>query len=204
MAIYYNQVRDLPSCTHTHTCNVSVQMNASNLKDRDLWAAGWLQKSQMEDPAGAAAAGVTCRACSGSGTTPCPVCDATGAVLRPPSGLSHPAALPTAAETAGMVGAAAEPAQADVAADGRQEEERAAVAGAAAREAAGQGQEMERGGPGSRAGSVLGRGPAGGGRNGLQRGPSPGAGGAARLAGLPQAAPAPAGRLGASDFTSGA
>lgn len=67
-----------------------VQTNASNLKDRDLWAAGWLQKSEMEDPAGAMAGGVTCRACSGTGSTPCPVCDATGAVLLPPSGLGNP------------------------------------------------------------------------------------------------------------------
>ncbi len=44
--------------------------------------------SEMQDPQGAqAAGGVTCRACSGSGATPCPVCDATGAVLLKPSAL---------------------------------------------------------------------------------------------------------------------
>ncbi|KAG2438643.1 hypothetical protein HXX76_005190 [Chlamydomonas incerta] len=196
------------------SCEPATQlwMNASNLKDRDLWAAGWLQKSQMEDPAGAAAAGVTCRACSGSGTTPCPVCDATGAVLRPPSGLSTPAAGPLSAAAAAAAERAQAEAEAEAEAGGPQAEERAAApAGAAAtgREAAGlaQGGMVERGGSGSRAGSVLGRGRAGGGRSGLPRGPSPGAS-AGRLAGVPASASAPAsalpaGRLGASDMTSG-
>ncbi|KXZ45765.1 hypothetical protein GPECTOR_50g558 [Gonium pectorale] len=86
------------------SCDPATQlwMNAANLKDRDLWAAGWLQKSEMENPQGAMAGGVTCRACSGTGATPCPACDATGAVLLPPSALglppvpsvSHPAGEP--------------------------------------------------------------------------------------------------------------
>ncbi|KAG2435609.1 hypothetical protein HYH02_011900 [Chlamydomonas schloesseri] len=198
------------------SCDPATQlwMNASNLKDRDLWAAGWLQKSQMEDPAGAAAAGVTCRACSGSGSTPCPVCDATGAVLRPPSGLSSPAPLSGVAAAA----RAAEAAEAEAAAGGPQAEGRVAAADAAAREAMGPateavdaaqglglglglGQAAVRGRSGSRVGPALGRGPAGGGRSGLPRGPSPG-GSSERLAGLP--ASAPSGRLGASDLASGA
>lgn len=76
-----------PSSPRHPSCR-TPQLNAANLKDRDLWAAGWLQMSEMQDPQGAqAAGGVTCRACSGSGATPCPVCDATGAVLLRPSAL---------------------------------------------------------------------------------------------------------------------
>ncbi|GLC77822.1 hypothetical protein PLESTB_000957500 [Pleodorina starrii] len=95
------------------SCDPATQlwMNAGNLKDRDLWAAGWLQMSEVADHAGSLTGGVTCRACSGTGSTPCPVCDATGAVLLPPSGLGGPpeaaqaaAAVTSAANTSGDVG----------------------------------------------------------------------------------------------------
>ncbi|KAG2502111.1 hypothetical protein HYH03_000603 [Edaphochlamys debaryana] len=71
------------------SCDTSTTLwlNATNLKDRDLWAAGWLQKSEMEDPAGALAAGVPCRCCSGSGSVVCPACDGHGQVMLPPSAL---------------------------------------------------------------------------------------------------------------------
>ncbi|GIL59661.1 hypothetical protein Vafri_14391, partial [Volvox africanus] len=84
------------------SCDPATQLwiNASNLKDRDLWAAGWLQKSEMEDPSAAMAGGVPCRACSGTGAIPCPVCDATGAVLLPPSGLGGPGGAPAGSATA--------------------------------------------------------------------------------------------------------
>ena len=60
---------------------LAPQINAATLKDRDIWAAGWLQRSEMENAA--TRQGVTCRACSGSGIVPCAACDATGAVLVP-------------------------------------------------------------------------------------------------------------------------
>ncbi|GIL85582.1 hypothetical protein Vretimale_13319 [Volvox reticuliferus] len=84
------------------SCDPATQLwiNAGNLKDRDLWAAGWLQKSEMEDPTAAMAGGVPCRACSGTGAIPCPVCDATGAVLLPPSGLGGPVGAPAGPATA--------------------------------------------------------------------------------------------------------
>ncbi|EFJ53305.1 hypothetical protein VOLCADRAFT_72600 [Volvox carteri f. nagariensis] len=84
------------------SCDPATQLwiNASNLKDRDLWAAGWLQMSEVTDPAGALVGGVTCRTCSGTGATPCPVCDATGAVLLPPSGLGGPRATSVTAASA--------------------------------------------------------------------------------------------------------
>ncbi|GFR43300.1 hypothetical protein Agub_g4366, partial [Astrephomene gubernaculifera] len=65
------------------SCDPAAQLwvSAGNLRDRDLWAAGWLQLSQMADPA---AAGAPCRTCSGSGSVPCGTCDGTGAVMRPP------------------------------------------------------------------------------------------------------------------------
>ncbi|PNH03429.1 hypothetical protein TSOC_010506 [Tetrabaena socialis] len=97
------------------SCEPATQLwlNSSNLKDRDLWAAGWLQKSQMEDPQGGQTAGVSCRACSGSGTTPCPLCDGTGAVLMAPSALGS-----AHAAVRGGVGPAASQAAAAAAAAG--------------------------------------------------------------------------------------
>lgn len=55
-----------------------MQVNVENLKDRDLWAAGWLQIVELEE---GLAQGVTCRACSGKGFTPCSTCKASGAIL---------------------------------------------------------------------------------------------------------------------------
>jgi hypothetical protein len=58
--------------------STTLWVSATNLKDRDLWAAGWLQMGQLE--AGLGAAGGPCRACGGSGGVRCVACDATGAV----------------------------------------------------------------------------------------------------------------------------
>lgn len=55
-----------------------LQVNVENLKDRDLWAAGWLQIAELE---AGLLQGVPCRACSGKGATSCATCGASGAVL---------------------------------------------------------------------------------------------------------------------------
>ena len=50
---------------------LSLQINMQNLKDRDSWASGWLQKSEveaMEEPGG------TCQVCAGTGHMVCPLC----------------------------------------------------------------------------------------------------------------------------------
>jgi hypothetical protein len=52
-----------------------------NLKDRQRWAAGWLQMSEILGQAeGAVGAGRPCRACAGLGAKVCAGCDGTGVV----------------------------------------------------------------------------------------------------------------------------
>lgn len=84
-----------------------------NLKDRDRWASGWLQKVEIKEaeaqraqqaaaaeeqqqqqgvratsfaarPPGSSssATGTVCRACTGSGTLPCPLCSLAGQVVE--------------------------------------------------------------------------------------------------------------------------
>jgi len=63
------------------TCDEQTQfwVDAKNLKDRSLFAAGWLQKSELSS---LEQSGAGCRACSGTGAAPCPVCSAApGAII---------------------------------------------------------------------------------------------------------------------------
>ncbi|KAL4853668.1 hypothetical protein ACK3TF_005387 [Chlorella vulgaris] len=86
----------------TATCDESTQfwVNMQNLKDRDRWASGWLQKQETlaleqqrkqaaaTGPAAAAAvaggavSGTACKACGASGTLPCPLCSLAGQVVE--------------------------------------------------------------------------------------------------------------------------
>lgn len=45
-------------------------INVNNLKDRGRWAAGWQQRAELQDEGGC-----ECKACSGEGTAPCPLCE---------------------------------------------------------------------------------------------------------------------------------
>lgn len=60
------------------SCDAAAQLwvNADNLKDRSLWAAGWLQMSEVRDPE--LAVGVPCRSCAGSGLRKCVACEGRG------------------------------------------------------------------------------------------------------------------------------
>ena len=70
-------------------------MNLQNLKDRERWASGWLQKDEMraleaeraaaaEGGGGAAASrsGTACKGCTGTGRVPCPLCSRAGQVVE--------------------------------------------------------------------------------------------------------------------------
>ncbi len=58
-----------------------------NLKDRDRWASGWLQKQEIQglerqrqqDGGGG---GTACKACGASGSLPCPLCSLAGQVVE--------------------------------------------------------------------------------------------------------------------------
>lgn len=54
------------------------QLNVRNLKERERWAAGWLQKAEIVAVEALAGAGAECKACGGTGRLPCPLCSATG------------------------------------------------------------------------------------------------------------------------------
>lgn len=65
------------------TCQETVQLwvNIKTLKDRSLWASGWLQKTEiraMENDD----AGVDCKQCSGTGAVECPICLNAGKVVE--------------------------------------------------------------------------------------------------------------------------
>ncbi len=68
------------------TCDESVRfwVNATNLKDRERWSCGWLERAEMAvvGEAGGALKGGRCRACSGSGSCRCPACNAPNGVLE--------------------------------------------------------------------------------------------------------------------------
>lgn len=101
-----------PSSTHLLCCNTPVlkhthllfwkmlQVNMQNLKDRERWASGWLQKEEMmalqaqrqaaeaggdggaAEGSAAAAGGTACRGCGASGRVPCPLCSLAGKVVE--------------------------------------------------------------------------------------------------------------------------
>lgn len=70
------------------TCDESVQLwvNMKNLKDRSLWAAGWLQKKELlalrsAPSSGNAQHGTACKVCRGSGRVECGLCKRAGQVI---------------------------------------------------------------------------------------------------------------------------
>ena len=63
---------------HLKVSQMLLQINSQNLKDRDRWASGWLQKSEIEalnDPA------ATCQVCAGTGRMVCPLCKDAAVVV---------------------------------------------------------------------------------------------------------------------------
>lgn len=66
------------------TCDETVQLwvNLKNLKDRSLWAAGWLQRTEMRALEEQGAAGPECKVCRGSCAVPCPLCSRAGEVVE--------------------------------------------------------------------------------------------------------------------------
>ena len=67
----------------TATCDesCSVYVNLAILKDRELWAAGWLQRRQLEELENQSA-GKLCKVCSGNGTVDCPLCALSGKITE--------------------------------------------------------------------------------------------------------------------------
>ena len=65
------------------TCdeNAKLWINIKNLKDRALWAAGWLQRTEMRARE-AQEGGAECRTCHGAGTVACPLCSLAGEVVE--------------------------------------------------------------------------------------------------------------------------
>jgi tryptophan-rich hypothetical protein len=68
------QGKDVFVCLEA-TCDTNVQLwiNIKNLKDRSLWAAGWLQRTEMR-ALEAQTGGKECRSCKATGNVPCPLC----------------------------------------------------------------------------------------------------------------------------------
>jgi tryptophan-rich hypothetical protein len=69
----------------TSTCDPETKLwiNRKNLKNRDRWSAGWLQKKEIIAVVGnSSEKGTRCPACSGSGTAPCPLCSLAGEVVE--------------------------------------------------------------------------------------------------------------------------
>jgi hypothetical protein len=66
------------------TCDATVRfwVNVANLKDRERWSCGWLEKTEMRavSEGGSGAPGGRCRACRGEGACRCPACASPGAV----------------------------------------------------------------------------------------------------------------------------
>ena len=57
-----------------------MQLNLRNLRERERWAAGWLQKAEIT--AAEELAGAACKACGGGGSVPCPLCSQAGQVVE--------------------------------------------------------------------------------------------------------------------------
>lgn len=81
----------------TNQPTTTEQVNLQNLKDRQRWASGWLQKDEMRaleaerasaaDGGGGGAAaearsGAACKGCTGTGRVPCPLCSRAGQVVE--------------------------------------------------------------------------------------------------------------------------
>jgi tryptophan-rich hypothetical protein len=65
----------------TGSCDDSIKLwiNAANLKDRQRWSAGWLERAER---AVIDSNGIGCKACKGSGTVKCPLCANAGNVVE--------------------------------------------------------------------------------------------------------------------------
>lgn len=74
-ACHCSSTRLLPAA-----CRLPLQLNMRNLKERERWAAGWLQKSEIQ--AEQELAGAECKACGGTGSVPCPLCSSRGLVVE--------------------------------------------------------------------------------------------------------------------------
>jgi len=57
-------------------CN--SQINADNLKDRERWAQGWLQREELDT---ISTSGPECRRCSGTGRCACHFCAMPGMLI---------------------------------------------------------------------------------------------------------------------------
>jgi tryptophan-rich hypothetical protein len=66
------------------TCDDTVKLwvNIKTLKDRSAWAAGWLQRRELEALESSARGSKECKACGGGGKIPCPVCSRAGEVIE--------------------------------------------------------------------------------------------------------------------------
>ena len=62
--IFVHQFRACIHCSMSFMLLSTLQVPADHLKDRQVWASGWLQKAQLD---GAALPSTECRTCNGSG-----------------------------------------------------------------------------------------------------------------------------------------
>lgn len=64
------------------TCDSSSQLwvNVKNLKDREAWAAGWLQKAELMEMV--TKIGPQCKVCSGRRVIPCRLCSRGGQLIE--------------------------------------------------------------------------------------------------------------------------
>lgn len=62
------------------TCdqNTRFWLNAQNLKDRERWSMGWLQKEDILRSQDKDSSGTSCKACKGMGRLPCVACEREG------------------------------------------------------------------------------------------------------------------------------
>lgn len=67
----------------TATCDESctLYVNMVVLKDRKIWAAGWLQRKEIEDLQNEVS-GKICKSCQGLGTIDCPLCSLSGKITE--------------------------------------------------------------------------------------------------------------------------
>ena len=57
---------------------LQMQINADNLKDRERWAQGWLQREELDS---ISTGGPECRRCSGTGRCACHFCAMPGRLI---------------------------------------------------------------------------------------------------------------------------